>query len=188
MTLRPIWTFFKLYVFKQGFRDGVEGFMFCALSGVSVAVQGVEASRVDSRGEGIMIAEHEAVVAARFDALCARFKRVLAPDDARLRAIVESLSPLAGRRVLDLGCGKGRFARSLAERGADVVGLDFSSGMLAEATGIARVRAVGAAAAVWPRRALTVRSPSRCSSTWRPNRSITFAPRYCGCSSPEERS
>ncbi len=88
-----------------------------------------------------MIAAHEAVVADRFDALCPRFKCALAPDDARLRAIVESLSPLSGRRVLDLGCGKGRFARGLVERGADVVGLDFSSGMLAEATGISRVRA-----------------------------------------------
>jgi glycosyltransferase involved in cell wall biosynthesis len=39
LTLRPLWTFFKLYVFKQGFRDGVEGFVFCALSGVSVAVR-----------------------------------------------------------------------------------------------------------------------------------------------------
>jgi glycosyltransferase involved in cell wall biosynthesis len=37
--LRPVWTFFKLYFGKQGFRDGVEGFMFCALSGVSVAVR-----------------------------------------------------------------------------------------------------------------------------------------------------
>jgi glycosyltransferase involved in cell wall biosynthesis len=39
LTLRPLWTFLKLYVFKQGFRDGLEGFMFCALSGVSVAVR-----------------------------------------------------------------------------------------------------------------------------------------------------
>jgi len=39
LALRPIWTFLKLYVFKQGFRDGVEGFMFCALSGVSAAVR-----------------------------------------------------------------------------------------------------------------------------------------------------
>lgn len=39
LALRPIWTFLKLYVFKQGFRDGLEGFMFCALSGVSVAVR-----------------------------------------------------------------------------------------------------------------------------------------------------
>jgi glycosyltransferase involved in cell wall biosynthesis len=39
LTLRPLWTFLKLYVLKQGFRDGIEGFMFCALSGVSVAVR-----------------------------------------------------------------------------------------------------------------------------------------------------
>jgi glycosyltransferase involved in cell wall biosynthesis len=39
VALRPVWTFFKLYVCKQGFRDGLEGFMFCALSGVSVAVR-----------------------------------------------------------------------------------------------------------------------------------------------------
>jgi hypothetical protein len=39
LTLRPIWTFIKLYLFKQGFRDGSEGFMFCVLSGVSVAVR-----------------------------------------------------------------------------------------------------------------------------------------------------
>jgi glycosyltransferase involved in cell wall biosynthesis len=39
LALRPLWTFFKLYFFKQGFRDGVEGFMFCALSGVSAAVR-----------------------------------------------------------------------------------------------------------------------------------------------------
>jgi hypothetical protein len=39
VTLLPIWTFLKLYLGKQGFRDGLEGLMFCALSGVSVAVR-----------------------------------------------------------------------------------------------------------------------------------------------------
>jgi len=39
LTLRPIWTFAKLYLGKQGFRDGLEGLMFCALSGVSAAVR-----------------------------------------------------------------------------------------------------------------------------------------------------
>jgi glycosyltransferase involved in cell wall biosynthesis len=39
LALRPLWTFLKLYLFKQGFRDGLEGLMFCALSGVSVAVR-----------------------------------------------------------------------------------------------------------------------------------------------------
>jgi glycosyltransferase involved in cell wall biosynthesis len=39
LVLRPIWTFFKLYVLRQGFRDGVEGFVFCAFSGVSAAAR-----------------------------------------------------------------------------------------------------------------------------------------------------
>ncbi len=87
-----------------------------------------------------MIASHEAVVGSRFDALHARFKRDVPSDDHRLGAILENLGPLAGRRVLDLGCGKGRFARSLSERGAGVIGLDLSAAMLAEATDLNRVR------------------------------------------------
>jgi SAM-dependent methyltransferase len=88
-----------------------------------------------------MIACHEAVVGSRFDALHQRFKRELAPDDPRLLGIVANLRPLAGRRVLDLGCGKGRFARALGELGAQVTGLDLSAAMLAEAIDLDRVRA-----------------------------------------------
>jgi glycosyltransferase involved in cell wall biosynthesis len=39
LAMRPWWTFLKLFLAKQGFRDGVEGLAFCALSGVSVAVR-----------------------------------------------------------------------------------------------------------------------------------------------------
>jgi glycosyltransferase involved in cell wall biosynthesis len=39
LAVRPAWTFLKLYVAKQGFRDGLEGLAFCALSGLSVAVR-----------------------------------------------------------------------------------------------------------------------------------------------------
>jgi SAM-dependent methyltransferase len=88
-----------------------------------------------------MIACHEAVVGSRFDALHQRFKRELAPDDPRLLGIVANLRPLAGRRVLDLGCGKGRFARALGELGAQVTGLDLSAAMLGEAIDLDRVRA-----------------------------------------------
>ncbi len=79
------------------------------------------------------VAEHEAFVAARFDGLHERFKPEVAEDDARVRGVLAALGPLRGRRVLDLGCGKGRFARILAARGARVVGLDVSAGMLAGA-------------------------------------------------------
>jgi glycosyltransferase involved in cell wall biosynthesis len=40
LAIRPIWTFLKLYLGKRGFLDGLEGFVFCSLSGVSVAVRG----------------------------------------------------------------------------------------------------------------------------------------------------
>ncbi len=39
LVVRPVWVFMKLYFYKQGFRDGLEGFMFCALSGVSAFVR-----------------------------------------------------------------------------------------------------------------------------------------------------
>ena len=39
---------------------------------------------------------------------------------------IEQLPPLEGLRVLEIGCGRGGFARYLAERGANVVAADFS--------------------------------------------------------------
>lgn len=40
------------------------------------------------------------------------------------------LGDVAGKRVLDLGCGHGWFTKNLHERGADVVGIDGSEGLL----------------------------------------------------------
>jgi ubiquinone/menaquinone biosynthesis C-methylase UbiE len=40
------------------------------------------------------------------------------------------LAPLAGRRILDIGCGRGGLLRALAERGANVVGIDPDEAML----------------------------------------------------------
>jgi ubiquinone/menaquinone biosynthesis C-methylase UbiE len=87
-----------------------------------------------------MTLAHERYVGSRFDALESRFHEAVSADDYRLRACVEALGPLDGRRILDLGCGKGRFARRLEEQGAEVVGLDGSRKMLAGATGLDRAR------------------------------------------------
>lgn len=87
-----------------------------------------------------MTALHEATVGCRFDALQGRFKPAVAADDVRLAAVLRALRPVAGGRVLDLGCGKGRFARRLEDAGFDVVGLDLSAAMLAAAEGLPRVR------------------------------------------------
>ena len=90
-----------------------------------------------------MTALHEGEVRSRFDLLHGRFKREVATDDSRLRAIRSVLPSRAGALILDLGCGKGRFASRLAEDGARVVGLDLSAAMLAEGKGFGRIRGTG---------------------------------------------
>ena len=60
---------------------------------------------------------------------------------AEQRAMVARLPPLAGKLVLDLACGTGRYAALATRAGAArVVGLDASAAMLARASIDARVR------------------------------------------------
>ena len=58
--------------------------------------------------------------------------------DAPVRALLVPVSApwlkiAPGKRVLDVGCGVGRWSRLLAQRGAVVVGVDLSPTMIAEA-------------------------------------------------------
>src|ERR1700733_2407871 len=48
-------------------------------------------------------------------------------------SLVELLAPAAGERILDLGCGTGHLTAELVRRGAEVVGIDHSSVMVAQA-------------------------------------------------------
>ncbi|MGP8184095.1 MAG: class I SAM-dependent methyltransferase [Thermoplasmata archaeon] len=45
-------------------------------------------------------------------------------------ALLRSLGPVRGLRVLDVGCGQGRFTRRLAKLGARVTGIDWSAAMI----------------------------------------------------------
>jgi SAM-dependent methyltransferase len=71
-----------------------------------------------------------------------RFFRKALYDRARLTA--EALEPVAGKRLLDVGCGPGVCSVELARQGASVVGVDFSESMLelakerAERAGVAQ--------------------------------------------------
>lgn len=56
-------------------------------------------------------------------------------------ALLELLPPVAGRAVLDVGCGTGTWALALAARGAAVTGLDLSPAMIRVAQAKARQRA-----------------------------------------------
>ena len=49
--------------------------------------------------------------------------------------VERALGAVAGLRILDVGCGTGRHAVRLARAGAEVTGIDFSSGMLDKARG-----------------------------------------------------
>jgi len=48
-------------------------------------------------------------------------------------SVVELLDPKPGERVLDVGCGTGHLTKKIAEAGANVVGVDASAAMIAEA-------------------------------------------------------
>jgi len=60
------------------------------------------------------------------------FPATIDPRIWHVKLVLEHMGDLAGKRVLDIGCGKGRFARIVAERNpeAEVWGLDISEEML----------------------------------------------------------
>ncbi len=51
--------------------------------------------------------------------------------------MLESLGDVAGRRVLDIGCGEGRFCRVLAGLGARVTGIDLTEPLIEQANALA---------------------------------------------------
>lgn len=91
--------------------------------------------------------------AERFDAIYDEKKGVVARFvdnywrgvvQKRLEINVEKLKPFAGKKILDVGCGSGRFCIAFAQNGAaKVIGVDFARGMieiadkLAAASGVA---------------------------------------------------
>lgn len=51
-------------------------------------------------------------------------------DRREKKAVLDALGPVDDRSILEVACGTGRFSVMLANRGADVVGLDISGPML----------------------------------------------------------
>ncbi len=53
-------------------------------------------------------------------------------DYREKQAVLSALGPVEDKRILEVACGTGRFTVTLAQAGADIIGLDISSAMLAE--------------------------------------------------------
>jgi trans-aconitate methyltransferase len=51
----------------------------------------------------------------------------------KAKGLVELLAPKAGERILDLGCGTGALTEEIAGRGAQILGVDQSEEMIAQA-------------------------------------------------------
>jgi malonyl-CoA O-methyltransferase len=61
-----------------------------------------------------------------------RFRRAHDPADGRVPAVLANLGDLTGKRLLDVGCGRGQFLRLLHERypGAELWGVDIAQELL----------------------------------------------------------
>ncbi len=106
----------------------------------------------DARGsetaEGVsrMSSDSKLILPARegYDRWAALYDQKANPlIELKQREIARLLGDVRGLAVADLGCGTGRTAVALAERGAQVTAVDFSEGMLAQARsrpGAGRVR------------------------------------------------
>ena len=51
-------------------------------------------------------------------------------DDAEMPCMLKMLGDVWGKRILDIGCGTGHLSEELCKRGAQVIGIDISEGML----------------------------------------------------------
>jgi demethylmenaquinone methyltransferase/2-methoxy-6-polyprenyl-1,4-benzoquinol methylase len=81
------------------------------------------------------LAKNPAEIAAMFDEVAARYDLTnsvlsLGQDRGWRRAVAQALDLRPGERVLDLAAGTATSSAALARSGADVVGCDFSLGML----------------------------------------------------------
>ena len=83
------------------------------------------------------------------------------------KAVLDAVGACEGLRVLDAGCGEGYLARTLADRGADVTGVDVSQGLIdaASATPRRRTRPRSCAPASTTCRSTTTPSTSSSATT-----------------------
>ncbi len=125
--VKTLGIFFYHYFWKLGFLDGREGFLFAAFSSRYTLRKHQKLAEL-YRAEDL-----EPKIQERFDAHAVHLPDRIDRQDRRLRALLSACGSLAGKKVLDVGCGKGRFAEVFLAEGAKVTGIDPSPALLKEA-------------------------------------------------------
>lgn len=74
----------------------------------------------------------ENIIKDQFDELASDFPDEVDPNDFRVNVIMDFFGNIRGKKVLDVGCGKGRFSKIMIEKGADVTGVDISEELIRE--------------------------------------------------------
>jgi len=89
---------------------------------------------------------HHVVVDASYDGIAAQFEKHAVDGAYNAHydrpAMLDLIGDVAGRRILDVGCGPGFYAEELVRRGAEVVAIDTSPKMLTLARRRLKGRAV----------------------------------------------
>lgn len=124
---RALAVFGRHYVWQLGFLDGRAGFLFAAFSFLYTR------RKYQKLRELYRVEALEPEIEKAFDRHAPKLPDAIHSSDSRLAALLEACGEVAGKKMLDVGCGKGRFAAIFAERGAEVTGIDPSEELLKDA-------------------------------------------------------
>ena len=75
----------------------------------------------------------ESEIKERFNELSDIFPDSIETSDFRVSAVLKFFGNIKGKKVLDVGCGKGRFSKIMADKGAITTGIDPSEKMIEDA-------------------------------------------------------
>ena len=123
-SIKHFLVFLNLYFRKLGLLDGMAGLRFAYFSAI------YSRRKYQKLNDLIRQEALEPMIQARFDDFAKTLPDYIDRLDSRLNALLEACAPVRGKKVLEVGCGKGRFVEVLRSEGAQVAGVDPSGVLL----------------------------------------------------------
>ncbi|HOG23890.1 MAG TPA: methyltransferase domain-containing protein [Candidatus Omnitrophota bacterium] len=126
-SMKPLLVFVRLYFFRLGFLDGMPGLQYAYFSARYCF------RKYRKFNELYQQAVLETKIKERFDDFAKTLPKKICRSDSRLNALLAACGSLKDKKVLEVGCGKGRFVEVMLENGAAVTGVDPSDVLLEDA-------------------------------------------------------